>query len=321
MAGDTHIFDGKDIKTYIDETVGPTGPTGPTGVGPTGPTGPQGATGDLTGPTGPTGPQGVSGATGDLTGPTGPTGDGTTGPTGAGGPTGPTGPSGGGGGSNALLDGSAHSDTVAQAVTRGSLIYGNSTPKWDEFVIGSSNYLLRSTGTVPAWTSLNSCIDEALGAAAQGQLIHRNSTQWTKLAPGTAGQVLKTAGAGADVAWGNGGGYTLSFGGDCLSAGQFFKVNGSGNDLGTISITGKTRHPIPITGTIVAMAWESQSGTSSTDIKIWISGGGGTKVDWTAASGVAACSVGVTAGQYAEVEYDAGTEPDDCVITLFVRPS
>ena len=31
-----------------------------------------------------------------------------------------------------------HTDTVANAVTRGSIIYGNSTPKWDELVIGAS---------------------------------------------------------------------------------------------------------------------------------------------------------------------------------------
>lgn len=54
-------------------------------------------------------------------------------------------------GTNALLDGSAHSDTVAQGVTRGSIIYGNSTPKWDELVIGASGKFLRSDGTDIAW--------------------------------------------------------------------------------------------------------------------------------------------------------------------------
>lgn len=55
------------------------------------------------------------------------------------------------GGSNALLDGSSHTDTVAQAVTRGSIIYGNATPKWDELVIGAANRVLRSDGTDVAW--------------------------------------------------------------------------------------------------------------------------------------------------------------------------
>jgi hypothetical protein len=48
-----------------------------------------------------------------------------------------------------------HTDTVAQAVTRGSLIYGNSTPKWDEMVIGSANTVLRSNGTDPSWGAID----------------------------------------------------------------------------------------------------------------------------------------------------------------------
>ena len=50
-----------------------------------------------------------------------------------------------------VLDGSVHSDSVAQAVSRGSLIYGNATPKWDELVIGVANRLLRSDGTDVSW--------------------------------------------------------------------------------------------------------------------------------------------------------------------------
>ena len=54
-------------------------------------------------------------------------------------------------GSSALLDGTIHTDTVAAAVTRGSLIYGNSTPKWDELVLGSVGKRLTSDGTDAAW--------------------------------------------------------------------------------------------------------------------------------------------------------------------------
>lgn len=57
--------------------------------------------------------------------------------------------------SNTLLDGSAHSDTVAQTVSRGSLVYGNSTPKWDELAVGTANTVLKSDGTDPSWGSLN----------------------------------------------------------------------------------------------------------------------------------------------------------------------
>jgi hypothetical protein len=54
-------------------------------------------------------------------------------------------------GSNALLDGSNHTDTVAQAVSRGSLIYGNATPKWDELTVGGAGTVLSSDGTDVSW--------------------------------------------------------------------------------------------------------------------------------------------------------------------------
>jgi len=56
---------------------------------------------------------------------------------------------GGGGGvaAHAILDGSVHNDSVADAVTRGSIIYGNATPKWDELVLGAAGAVLRSDGT------------------------------------------------------------------------------------------------------------------------------------------------------------------------------
>lgn len=37
--------------------------------------------------------------------------------------------------------------------------------------------------------------------ADRGMVIYRGASGWTVLSPGTAGQLLKTAGAGADVAW------------------------------------------------------------------------------------------------------------------------
>lgn len=43
---------------------------------------------------------------------------------------------------------------------------------------------------------------DRLCAPAQGQVLYRSATGWTCLAPGTNGQVLTTAGAGANPAWG-----------------------------------------------------------------------------------------------------------------------
>src|SRR3990172_2759613 len=51
-----------------------------------------------------------------------------------------------------LLDG-VKADTVAQTVSRGSLIYGNATPKWDELVVGAANSVLWSDGTDVSWSA------------------------------------------------------------------------------------------------------------------------------------------------------------------------
>jgi len=59
-----------------------------------------------------------------------------------------------GGGNHNILDGTTHPDSVAQTVTRGSLIYGNATPKWDELAIqasGASGYVLATDANDLAW--------------------------------------------------------------------------------------------------------------------------------------------------------------------------
>lgn len=50
-------------------------------------------------------------------------------------------------GSNALLDGSAHTDTTNSAVTKGDLIVGNSTPAWDDLAVGSDGQVLTADST------------------------------------------------------------------------------------------------------------------------------------------------------------------------------
>lgn len=54
-------------------------------------------------------------------------------------------------GTNALLDGSTHTDTLAGTVVRGDLIYGNSTPKWERKALGAKNKVVRSDGTDLDW--------------------------------------------------------------------------------------------------------------------------------------------------------------------------
>ena len=53
---------------------------------------------------------------------------------------------------NLLDGGTAHLDTATDSVSRGSFIFGNSTPAWDEFVIGAAGSVMWSDGTDPSWT-------------------------------------------------------------------------------------------------------------------------------------------------------------------------
>ncbi len=63
---------------------------------------------------------------------------------------------GGGGGTHTLLNATSHIDTVNQSVTRGSIIYGDSTPKWNELVIGSNGQVLSSNGIDVFWNLVGS---------------------------------------------------------------------------------------------------------------------------------------------------------------------
>ncbi len=83
-----------------------------------------------------------------------------------------------------LLDAGFHTDTAADGVTRGSLIYGNSTPKWDELVIGSANRVLRSDGTDAAWSQIAADTDIVSGA---GNTVLRSggaSVSWGQIVNG-----------------------------------------------------------------------------------------------------------------------------------------
>lgn len=94
-----------------------------------------------------------------------------------------------------LLDGSAHTDTVAQTVSTGSLVYGNATPKWDELVIGSSGTFLRSNGTVPSWQSITAA-DVTAGQA----LTRTNDTNVTVTLGGSPTTCLLAA-ASLTLGW------------------------------------------------------------------------------------------------------------------------
>lgn len=107
-----------------------------------------------------------------------------------------------------LLDGVTHPDTIAQTVTRGALIVGNSTPKWSALTIGAANTSVISDGTDAAWgfVNINSGTTGTLAATrggtgltsgTSGGLLYFNSaTTIASSAALTSNAILYGAGAG-----------------------------------------------------------------------------------------------------------------------------
>lgn len=115
------------------------------------------------------------------------------------------------GGDHDILDGNIHTDSVADAVTQGSIIYGNATPKWDELVIGANGEVLMSDGTDISWQApgiagnhaiLDGAVhnDSVADVVTRGSIIYGNSTpDWDELVIGGAGEILTSD--ATDAAW------------------------------------------------------------------------------------------------------------------------
>jgi hypothetical protein len=82
---------------------------------------------------------------------------------------------------NALLDGSNHSDTASDAATRGSVIVGNSSNEWDE-VVASSRAVLASDGTDTTMDSSPTVTSLQLhnGSEAGHLSMMNNKIMWTR---------------------------------------------------------------------------------------------------------------------------------------------
>lgn len=104
-----------------------------------------------------------------------------------------------------------------------------------------------STGAVEE-LSLSQVLD-MVGSAAQGDILYRNGTVWTRLAAGTSGKYLKTLGTGADPLWdtpaGGGGGKVLQM----VYAHMTDTTSGSGTTLTNVMTCAIT--PISATSRIV----------------------------------------------------------------------
>lgn len=113
----------------------------------------------------------------------------------------------GGGGSHTLLDGSTHTDTIAQTPSQGSLIYGTGAAKWDELTIGAESATLIVSGGSPLWGTAQVAGGGTGLTSATAYAVLVGGT--TSTAPfqsvasvGTSGQPLISAGAGVKPAFG-----------------------------------------------------------------------------------------------------------------------
>jgi hypothetical protein len=56
------------------------------------------------------------------------------------------------------------------------------------------------SGAAPSSTTVSAILDAAIGST-QGNVLYRNASVWSVLAPGTSGQVLQSGGAAANPSW------------------------------------------------------------------------------------------------------------------------
>ena len=143
------------------------------------------------------------------------------------------------------------------STTQGSVLYRGSTG-WAALPPGTAGYVLTTggAGADPSWavggggsSDIQSLLDGI--STTQGTVIYRDGTDWVALSPGTAGQLLKTNGAGANPSWASQTTYNIQTMLDGISStrgtvlyrgasgwaaltpgtsGQFLKTNGSGSD-------------------------------------------------------------------------------------------
>ena len=93
--------------------------------------------------------------------------------------------------SNALLDGTNHTDTTNSAATRGDLIVGTGTPAtWDDLPLGAAGKILRSDGTDLLYSTVTIPDTFATGTIPYGSATNVLSA----LALGTAGKIIRSDG-------------------------------------------------------------------------------------------------------------------------------
>lgn len=204
--------------------------------------------------------------------------------------------------SNAAAAPSFSTATYPSAATSsGTLLRANGT-NWvattstfaDTYLINT--LLFAGTANTIVGSTLTSIMDTVLGSV-QGDLIYRNATVWTVLAPGSAGQHLQTGGAAANPSWttstfpatgGPAGNILISDGTNYIAStslwpntvgtsGKFLISNGTSNTYSTSTIptsAGATANKVLLSdGTNYVLSTPTFPNASATAGKITISDG------------------------------------------------
>lgn len=121
-------------------------------------------------------------------------------------------------GAGQILIGTTSSDPAVSAINSGTGILvanGSGNITVNLAAIASHDILSNITGgsAAPIANTLTATIDAAIGST-QGDILYRNSSVWTVLAPGTSGQFLQTSGAAANPIWASQAGTSVTFTGD-----------------------------------------------------------------------------------------------------------
>lgn len=107
------------------------------------------------------------------------------------------------------------------------------------------------------------------------------------------------------------------FGAKSDSTGKFLIANGKSTDADD-STKPKTRQPIAVDGTLTKLAYKTKDGSTSTQMKIHINGSVEQTVVLSSMNandgGVETISISVSAGDYAEIEYDSSQKPGECTM-------
>ena len=109
------------------------------------------------------------------------------------------------------------------------------------------------------------------------------------------------------------------FGAKSDGLGRFLVANGMSSD-GDDTTKPKTRQPVVLAGTLTKLAYQTKEADTTTQMKVHVNGVVQATVLLANVNanfgGVEAISVSVAAGDYVELEYDAGQKPDEC--TMYV---